>query len=693
MVDNVLSLLNKQRNGTAVVVYKPKYENINPNEKKLLQTKFIALTKGKEENCDMIFLNSCQSKCLRTKLLGYLGAEMFLSAEIKFMILNTLRRDLVDTLTLYRSETTNIQEPSNSKTRCLQKMECKKHKIICIQNIPFNTKFAIYYLLNSKNEQIREIEDEIQFVCDPIYLLLFYKFWTKEIDQQEEGIFDCIDESESDEAQNNYQTELGLRRLSITNDHTSHDPKKECDEIEESLVPAPHECTKLNDSISNSVEDSPENREQHMKNKDEHEGSNPDLLSPRNTSKSKDLGNACEEKSVLDKTLSDLFKDRGYHYPFKTKKEKKKQAEKKFDVAKYTRNYFLLRITRNSVDNGTIFIKLQILLEQTRINLRRNETDFLYDFFRETKCTIMKIKIIQVLTKVTNICDDEKWYKAIKNKVNFSGIYSLSTTKLALLFECLEYLLVHKLYDKEIDLFLYRLFHAVCPNMVFCALQLLRIRKINRRQVIERCLRLISSDGAALETLIEYIDTKTYKFAFKQLLEQNLIFEESKKIDMILKRMLEVSDDKFKMQLVKKYQFLGEKYHITTLITDKQILSELRRHLMNDLTETSIYFIAEIFEKGLDFPKESDYTDFFERGMEILLHQYQRHIKGQCHKQDHPSIDSQIYRNISFLISLGLKHGNPQCNKNVFENFLEKTECNGIRRIIEENLEFFNFIS
>lgn len=688
MVDNLLSLLKLQQRSTAVVVYRPKEENITFSERKQLQTKLIKLTHGQKENCDMLFLNSCQSKCLRTKLLGYLGAAMFLTEDMQFMILNTLRRDLVETFTYYQNKGTKAQEMFKSKT------SCKKHAMIIIQNIPFNTKIAIYYLLNSHNEQIHEIEDEVQFVCDPIYLLLFYKFWNKEISQHDEGIFDYRDESDSDESLKNDEMNQASCNMNVENDQKR---EKNCDPDPTKQNGTAQECSAMPKTslISmNHQNGDPDSHDNEQKNHEHTKKINcvSDCGSSGRDHATINKTTVPHKKSIMDKTLSDLFRERGYGHLFETKKEEPKQPDSNFDVAEYTRNYFSLRLTQRSVENGTIFLKLQILLEQEKITLRRSEIVFLYDFFRQTKCTIMKVKIIQVLTRVTNMCNNETWNRAIKNKVNFSGIYSLSTSKLALLFECLKYLLVHKLYDKETDVFLYRLLHAACPNMVFCALKLLRIRKINRRQVIDRCLKLISCDTTALNTLLEYIDLGTYKFTFKRLLEQNLIFEESKKTNIILKRILEVSTDKFKKKLVKKYQFLAKKYHIIALITDEQILSELRDHMMNDLTETSIYFIAEILEKGLGFSKKSDYKDFFERGIEILLRNCQKHMKGQCHKEEHPGIETQIYRDISFLISLGLKHGDLETNKHIFENFLERAECNGIRRLIEENLEFYNFV-
>ncbi|KRH94594.1 hypothetical protein M153_2020009111 [Pseudoloma neurophilia] len=609
-----VSILGKSRRNQSST-FKPMVIAKQVNEQTDLQViKDIILesTAGISTNNEMIFINSSQSKCLKTKILGYEGTGKFVKENIRFMVFNSIRRDLIETLT--------ILYPKLS-----QQTTCNRHKIMCVEAIPFCTKIAIFHLLNNHIEQLEEIKDEIQFVCDPLYLILFYKFWGNRItDNNGQKIFDCSTE-----------TETTNNKIVLKNQITK------CDTIKHSIK----------------------------------------------SSNTKDTREYKTKKPLIEKTMSDLFKDNGLRY-FINNDEQEELTIVNFDMAKYTRNYFSLRISQASVKNGTLFYKLQILLDQTRIVLKPTEIYFLYNYFNETRCPFIRIKIIQVITKVHNIENYTQWNEIIRNKVNFNGIYILSTVKLALLFDCLKYLIVHKLYEKEVEMFLYRSLYAICPDIVAHTLQLLRLKPCAVKQVIERCIKYDLADNLATDTLLQFIDRRTSKFAFSQMKQNNRLHFETSKTDCILKKIFSVSDDKFKLKIVKRYKFLAIKYHVLRPIEDKNLLLELSNRLIEKFDEDSIPLMADIMNSGVQFEDQMIYEQYFEKSMDILLFQK---THSTINDISNTKIES-IKQNISNLMSLALKYGDIARNKKFFDKCLTKSEFSELNDIIRENLNFFDLV-
>lgn len=613
------------------VVAKEKLEELTELEN--IQKKFTEKTLGSSEDHDIEFLNAGQSKNMKTKFLGYLGCEMFLTGSMKLLLINTLKKDLVDTFSDLKI------------SDFIHKHICQRHTVIRIQTIPLNTKIAVHYLLNNTDKYIEEIKNDIQFVCDPIYLLLFYKLWKKELDIKS----------------------LGSSFIPDTNNN----------EVE--------------DSISNEI----------SKNNVEVMAGKKEKIPNKNVEK---------KKNIMEKTISDFFEENGYNYPFKNKSVEKINYDIiSVDMEKYTRDFFSLRLSIMSIENGTILIKLQILLEQDKISLSRKEIDFLLALFRQTKCFMTKTIIVEVLTKTENIEENHTWNKVIFAKINFNGIYILSAERLALLYACLKYLIVHNLFVTDINLFLFRLMHALCPDIVSCALKLLRYRHISRKQVIDRCLKFEGSDDLSTETLILYVTEKTCIFTFKSIKSMNLLDSNRNKIKKVIRKIFEVSDDEFRFKIARKYPSLAEKFRIIDLIQKEDILIKLRDIAIENLSKHTISMVCEIIDRGFGFksPESDDeYESFFKNSFSILLKdgRYDQETNIDTTKQkysDYRTVDnlistsrnlSEIKQKLCYLISIALRFGNTDRNRILFEEYNKNVECPNIKKILDENLDLFNLI-
>lgn len=588
---------NRKNNTTALILFKPSKEINNFkevfNEKDNIKLKIMRKMEGDNIiDYDMCFLDACQASCIYMKLLGYLGvAQHIFDQKMKLMVINTLKKDLIDQFNGFKN--INNEKFMNSQIK--------------LEKLPIYTILALRFLINSDDIPIEEIKSDIQFVCDPLYLLLFYKLYKKEIDDSKI----LFEESEEDETiKENNQAE----GLVIYNE------------------------------------------------------------------KSKNKANK-DQISIDEMTLADIMKTYGLWYP-SFLKEKNNEQHENFDLKTYTRNFFSLKLKSTDILNHTLLIKLEFLTDQDRIKMSQSEIAFLLQHFIETTCFITKTKIIEVITKINKISRNENWNKIILSKLKYPGIYTLPYDRLALLFACLKYLISHKIAVSDVNLFLYRLLHAVNPNIVSATMKLLRLRKISNKQVIDRCLKMDRMDDISLNTLLFYITSSTARFTFEKLKNMNLIFSSSLKIQIIIQKILEVAKIKLLVRIIGKYPNLATSYDIIHYIRDKKILISLRNKFLTNLNIYTIQIICRIIENGLGYEIGNNLNE-----MEItckylkFLNESLKIIAESSTKKKRPIL--------CYLLSIGMKYGDITKNKKIFEEFARNIEYDDVRSIIEENLIFF----
>lgn len=571
-------LKDNSSENTSLTIFKPKKIIKEKKEELSYFQKLVFKLQNKMNskciNNDLEFLNLCQSKYLDLKILGYFGSFQFISNDIKFMNINTLKKDIID---------------------CFNKNTSRKHCIL--RKIPIYTKIAIMNIINynffddSSDDlmDLNEMKNEIQFVCDPVYLILFYKLYGIEL----------VDVFENDES------------------------------IEET-----------NSDLKEKIDD--------------------------------------EKIPLIEQTIADLFKSRGYSYLFGTSQKEIKRENINYEA--YTREYFSLKLTATSIINKTFLIKLQLLLEYSNyINLSRREILFLFTCFQETTCFIVKTKIIEILTAIKNTKKDDNWNKTILGQLKYPGLFILPFDRLALLFACLKYLIVHDLFVGDVNLFLYRLLHATNLNIVSNALQLLRLRKISKKQVIDRCLQIDKIDDLSTKTVLDYITEKTCIFTFKRIKDLNLLNSDCEKIEKILEKVFSICNDKLRRSVIKKYPFLADKFQIVNEIIDEKILFEIRDEFIKNLDEYKIGIICDIIHRNYGFKgneSQKYYKNFYKKSISII--ESSENLKK-----------NEI---ICYLITTGMKYGDIKMNKRIFEEAYLKSKCEVFRGVFKENLEFFDLL-
>lgn len=587
-----------------------------------VQNKFEAKIHGNNENFDVDFLNACQKDCIRSKLIGYLGCEKFVSSEMKILMINSLKKDVIDTFSHLKEED------------AIQKGICQRHNVIKIENVPLNTKIALHYILSSSEEDIHIIKNDFKFICDPIYLILFYNLWGNELQSE-------FDDSCTHERSEN-------RKITETNLKGNEKPQ----------------------------------RSQRSEKK--------------NTRQSESLSSTISPKKLEAKTIADIFEERGFRYPFKNYYEKKLKYEMtEFNIEKYTKYYFSLQINRYTLQNEIYLIKLQILLRQNTIHLTKQEIDFLLASFQKSKCFFTKTLIIEVLTKTDRIEYHKKCTSIIFSMISFNGIYSLTSIQLSLLFTCLKFLVKYDLYVKEVNLFLFRLLHAMCPNIVANTLEILKYRKIFRKQVIERCIKLENSDDLSTELLLEYIDRKTYRFSFERLEKYGLLTKNDKKSIQIISKIFEQSNDKFKYKIIKKYPDIAEEYKIVESITNEKVLTKLKKQF----DCSSILLLCSVIESGHGFksPNENKkYRKFLRNGLKAIdkLMKEGKNSQENVNKDVQSTTKLQTATNLlTRLLSIALKFGNLSKNKRIFDYYSTKCDRSEFLSIINEYNIWFDLKS
>ncbi|ELA46115.1 hypothetical protein VCUG_02399 [Vavraia culicis subsp. floridensis] len=523
-----------------------------------------------------VFINACQHADRRIKFLGYTGALQVRNADELLMMVNTLKKDM------------------------------ERGDIL-----------AVRYLANALEVPIEDIRNEIRFECTREMLVLFYKLYRMdgtrkdgndafEDGSERDGHDDedrWVNDSSAHQAEHKESGNIALIRSE--NVLEAGCVKKEAKTIytefvgetnSEAVKYDTEQCTENNNIANHGVK--VKSSADRVK----------DCMPSRNIPRSAldILRKNFDKYNTLNKVKQVIVK-----YPHKPPISLQPTAIRGSlsDRLSYHTNFkrfYSLKVQPDDMLNDILFIKLQIMLDlDGDIKLNQTEQVFLLTLFRESEDNILKTKIVQVVTRTHNIKKNKEWIGEISSRLKFPGLYKMSADQVAVVLECLRFMVRHGVAIPDVNVFLYRLMHSYQNNFVFFALDVLRTYRVFDRQVIDKCLRMEIVDHLAYDTLFGNISKRTARFAFEKMEKTLMLFSDDKNVQKIVRKIIEKGSDRLLVSIIRNYPNIGYFYGVLREIKDKTKLREIRDFLAKHLNIYGVDLICQLFEMnaGYDLSK------------------------------------------------------------------------------------------
>lgn len=520
-----------------------------------------------------VFINACQHADRRIKFLGYTGALQIRSADELLMMVNTLKKDM------------------------------ERGDIL-----------AVRYLANALEVPIEDIRNEIRFECTREMLVLFYKLYRMDGTRKNgNDAFEDGSERDGHDDEDGWVNDTSVhqtehkesRKIAVTGSENvlkaGGAVKKEVKTIytefvgktnSEAVEYDTEQCSEDNNTVNHGVT---------VKSSvDGVEGCMPGRNIPRSALDI--LRKNFDKYNTLNKVKQIIVK-----YPHNPPISLQPTAIRGSlsDRLSYHSNFkrfYSLKIQPDDMLNDILFIKLQIMLDlDGDIKLNQTEQVFLLTLFRESEDNILKTKIVQLVTRTHNIKKNKEWINEISSRLKFPGLYKMSADQVAVVLECLRFMVRHGVAIPDVNVFLYRLMHSYQNNFVFFALDVLRTYRVFDRQVIDKCLRMEIVDHLAYDALFGNISKRTARFAFEKMEKTLMLFSDDKNVQKIVRKIIEKGSDRLLISIIRNYPNLGYFYDVLREIKDKTKLREIRDFLAKHLNIYGVDLMCQLFEMNVGY--------------------------------------------------------------------------------------------
>ncbi|ELQ75062.1 hypothetical protein THOM_1991 [Trachipleistophora hominis] len=523
-----------------------------------------------------VFINACQHTDRRIKFLGYTGALQIRNKDELLMMVNTLKKDM------------------------------DRGDVL-----------AVRYLANALEVPVEDIRNEIRFECTREMLVLFYKLYR--MDRMAKNRKNAFDDGETDkndtentwmddtatytkhnktqkaDPQSNYQGDQAKIETKIINIDRTNGPDKTVERVaEHCLVDG--------------------NKAEHMVNEQETAIKIQKCVTgkeiPRNALNV--LRNNFGKYNTLNRVKQITVK-MPHRPPISLQPTTIRALSDGSIHHSDFKRFYSLKIQPDDLLDDILFIKLQIMLDlDGDIKLSQTEQAFLLTLFKESGDNILRTKILQVVTRTTNIKKNKDWTGEISSRLKFPGIYKMGADQVAVVLECLRFMVRHGVAIPDVNVFLYRLLHSYQNNFVFFALDVLRTYRVFDKQVIDKCLKMETVDHLAYDTLLGNISKKTARFAFKKIEKTLMLFSNDENVQKIIKKIIDKGSDRLLVSIIKNYPNLGYFYNILHKVKDKTKLKAVRDFLNTNLNVYGVDLMCQLFEMNIGFDLTRRKTRYYD---------------------------------------------------------------------------------
>lgn len=486
---------------------------------------------------------------------------------------------------------------------------------------------AVRYLLNAFDLPLEEIRNEIRFECSKEMLVLFYKFYRMDLCENGFG----------------HKTICGSEMVLAkdSNKNLSQCPFMNGRQYESPSVFVEHKVgTKFlnNTAYPNGAINMAHGgfwKSIRKCLKKDYKINKINQITVKNSQKSESLKAREIRKMAYQLTLHSSFKD-----------------------------FYSLKPNFNDVEDDILLLKLQILLDQKgEIVLSTSVQGFLYTLFNETDCNITRTKIVQVITRTRNIKKNKDWVVLIEGKLKFPGIYKLTVLQVAVVLECLKFLMAHNIATSDVNVFLYRLMHSYRSNFVFFALSVLKAYKVFDKQVIEKCLKMERIDDLSYNTLISNISRRNARFTFRKIETSLLLFSTGDDSKGIIRRIVQKGSERLLVDIVTKYPSIGYFYDVLRKIKDDAKLIRVRKALIENLNGYSVDLLCQLIEMDFGFEREESKENYKKK----MLWKEMTNMAIDEKLNESSNADSPFITNAKNVNVVQIREGNESSNENLFD--------------------------